>query len=242
MANVHYAEIGDVWKHLALAEVLAIEAPRRYLESHSGSSSYPLTGSPERDYGALRFASRAARSPALGASAYRRLLAEHGGDGGAPTTYPGSPLIAMSLLGREDGRAGGARFVFCDVDGGSLSTISEDARKLGLPGGRLRLVEGDGISEVARQLVGLPEEEAAATFLHADPYRPLEADDDGTNSLHLLGRAATLGSKCMLWYGFDSVRGRDYLRDILRSIPSLAREGRKARRRPPWYGEVSLRA
>jgi hypothetical protein len=27
MANVHYARIGDVWKHLPLAEVLTIERP-----------------------------------------------------------------------------------------------------------------------------------------------------------------------------------------------------------------------
>ena len=243
MANVHYAEIGDVWKHLPLAEVLAIEAPRRYLESHSGSSSYPLTASPERDYGALRFASLAARSPVLEASVYRRLLTRYGGDGGAPATYPGSPLIAMSLLGREDEpRAPGARFVFCDVDGGSLSTISEDARGLGLPEDRLRLVEGDGISAIGRQLAGLTEEEAAATFLHADPYRPLEAGEDGATSLNLLGRATTLGAKCMLWYGFDSVRDRDDLRDALPSHAGLSGDGEGTKRSPPWYGEVSLRA
>jgi hypothetical protein len=39
MANVHYAKIGDGWKHLFLAEVLRIECPRRYWESHAGSSS-----------------------------------------------------------------------------------------------------------------------------------------------------------------------------------------------------------
>ena len=55
MANVHYAKLGDVWKHLPLAEVLRIEAPRRYLESHAGSSSYPLSPSAERDYGVLYF-------------------------------------------------------------------------------------------------------------------------------------------------------------------------------------------
>jgi hypothetical protein len=81
MANVHYAEIGDVWKHLPLAEVLQIEAPRRYLESHAGSSSYPLTPSLERNYGALRFASEAERSPVLDGCAYRRLLAHYAEDG-----------------------------------------------------------------------------------------------------------------------------------------------------------------
>ena len=144
VANLHYAEIGDVWKHLLLAEVLVIDAPRRYLESHAGSSSYLLTSSPERDYGALRFASRATRSPTLEGSAYRRPLARYGGR--ALATYPGSPLIAMTLLGSAAGHAGGTRFVFCDLDANSLSTISEDARTLGLPDDRLRLVEGDGIS------------------------------------------------------------------------------------------------
>ncbi|MDQ3637422.1 MAG: hypothetical protein M3426_05440 [Actinomycetota bacterium] len=242
MANLHYADIGDVWKHLHLAEVLAIDPPRRYLESHSGSSSYPLTGSRERDYGALRFASRAARSPALESSAYRRLLAEYGGDGETPTTYPGSPLIAMRLLGRREGRAGGARFVFCDFDGNSLSTISADARRLGLPEDRLRLVKGDGISEINRQLASLSEEEVDATFLHVDPYQPLEAGEDGATSLDLVGRAATLGAKCMLWYGFDSVRDRDALRIALRSLADASRNGGNEEHRSPWYGEVSLRA
>ena len=35
---------------------------------------------------------------------------------------------------------------------------------------------------------------------------------------------------------------RDGLRDALRSTASPAREGGKAKRSPPWYGEVSLRA
>src|SRR5829696_8752555 len=74
MANVHYARIGDVWKHLPLAEVLAIERPGSYWESHAGSSTYPLTRSPERDYGVFLFLERAGSSSALKGSAYRRLL------------------------------------------------------------------------------------------------------------------------------------------------------------------------
>jgi hypothetical protein len=51
MANIHYGNIGDVWKHLPLAEILSMEAPNTYWESHAGSSQYPLTHSAERDYG-----------------------------------------------------------------------------------------------------------------------------------------------------------------------------------------------
>ena len=121
MANDHYAQIGDVWKHLPLAEVLRIERPGRYWESHAGSSTYPLTRSPQRDYGAFAFLERAGRSPGLEGSSYGRLLAHHAGD--EEPAYPGSPRIAMELRGDAAGR-----FVFCDLDGGSLSNIAEDAR------------------------------------------------------------------------------------------------------------------
>jgi 23S rRNA (adenine2030-N6)-methyltransferase len=69
MANVHYARIGDVWKHLPLAKVLAIERPARYWESHAGSASYPLTHFPEREYGVFLFLERAARTSVLEGSA-----------------------------------------------------------------------------------------------------------------------------------------------------------------------------
>ena len=238
VANVHYAKIGDVWKHLPLSEVLRIEVPRRYLESHAGSASYPLTPSAERSYGVLHFLSEAARSPVLDASVYRRLLRGFG-EGGVPKIYPGSPLIAMTLLGSKDGYAQGEQFVFCDLDGTSLSTISEDAHELGLPEDHLRLVEGDGIATLGRELEKLSKEEAAATFLHLDPYHPLEAGDDGATSLDLLGRATTLGTKCMLWYGFDSRRRRDEMFGVLTSCEAAMRDEAGDHRRL-WFGEVSL--
>src|SRR5829696_1955377 len=135
MANVHYARIGDVWKHLPLAEVLAIERPGSYWESHAGYSFYPLTRSPERDYGVFLFLERAVRSSVLEGSAYRRLLFLRD-RGETPPTYPGSPLIAMGLLG-----GAGARFLFCDLDGASLANIAEDARALGGRSGCVRLVQ-----------------------------------------------------------------------------------------------------
>ena len=226
MANVHFAEIGDVWKHLPLAEVLAIERPRRYWETHSGSSSYPLTRSAQRDYGAFTFLERGGHSPELEGSSYGRLLARH--VGGEVPTYPGSPRIAMELLGNTAGR-----FVFCDLDGESLSNIAEDARALGVPHGRVRLVQEDGVATLGRELSGLAEGEVAGTFLHVDPYRPLESGPDGETSLGLFSRASERGVGCMLWYGFDSRRDRTTLLD------AFLREGVVGR---AWYGEVSLRA
>jgi 23S rRNA (adenine2030-N6)-methyltransferase len=222
MANVHYAKIGDVWKHLPLAEVLSIECPRRYWESHAGSSSYPLACSPERDYGAFAFMERSAHSPRLEGSAYARLLAHYGG--GEEPTYPGSPLIAMALLGEA------AEFLFCDLDTESLTTITDDARALGISSGRLRLVEGDGVSTLGRELLGLTE--AAGTFLLVDPYRPLQPNADGETPLGLFSHAVERGVGSMLWYGFDSERDRDALLGDLRD--GIARRA--------WFGEVSLPA
>jgi hypothetical protein len=38
--NNHFAELGDVWKHLPLAEILRINPPRHYWETYAGSPSY----------------------------------------------------------------------------------------------------------------------------------------------------------------------------------------------------------
>ena len=82
------------------------------------------------------------------------------------------------------------------------------------------------------ELAGLTEEEAAGTFLHVDPYRPLEPGRDGQTSLDLFTHAAERGVKCMLWYGFDATSSRAVVLDALR-------EGIAG---GVWYGEVSLGA
>ena len=33
--NNHFAELGDVWKHLPLAEILRVDPPRAYWETHA---------------------------------------------------------------------------------------------------------------------------------------------------------------------------------------------------------------
>ena len=53
--NTHFAELGDVWKHLPLAEVLRVNPPLHYWETHAGSAYYALTASPSRLHGVLRF-------------------------------------------------------------------------------------------------------------------------------------------------------------------------------------------
>ena len=70
MANRHFGNIGDVWKHVVLAEVLEREPPAWYAETHAGSGAYAVVHSGGREYGFLHFLEVAPRFPVLARSPY----------------------------------------------------------------------------------------------------------------------------------------------------------------------------
>src|SRR5687767_5635463 len=81
MANIYFGDSGDVWKHLALAEIIASDQPHQMWESHAGSALYPLSHSPGRDRGIYYFREHVARSAPLLASTYAQILRELDTDG-----------------------------------------------------------------------------------------------------------------------------------------------------------------
>jgi 23S rRNA A2030 N6-methylase RlmJ len=74
MANPHFGNLGDVWKHVALAEALASERPLNYWETHAGSAIYLLSHSPARDYGAYYLLEGGRRSSILSQSPFYQEL------------------------------------------------------------------------------------------------------------------------------------------------------------------------
>jgi 23S rRNA (adenine2030-N6)-methyltransferase len=70
VANRHFGKLGDVWKHLPLCEVLTVERPSRYAETHAGSAADAPLDDPERRYGVHRFSSVAHRDAVLAGSRY----------------------------------------------------------------------------------------------------------------------------------------------------------------------------
>ena len=86
--NHHYGEMGDIWKHLPLAEILRLNPPRHYWETHAGSAFYPLTETAARLHGVYQFLQMAPLDPELEASAYLQDLRA------MPRFYPGSPMLA----------------------------------------------------------------------------------------------------------------------------------------------------
>jgi 23S rRNA A2030 N6-methylase RlmJ len=234
MANVHYGKIGDIWKHLPLAEILASEPPSRYWESHAGSSHYALTHSPERDYGVYFFAHHARQSEILNQAVYTQLLssAERNGE---LSLYPGSPLLAMTVLQPHH-----PTFVFCDTDPESLSTIRDDRAALGLALDAVQVVQGDGVEALARLLAASSSLEMSHTFAHLDPYQPFGANAQGMTTVDLFCEISRRGGKAMLWYGFDSPGGQEHFHEQLGH--ALHVHGFHPPAARLWCGEVALHA
>lgn len=101
----HAGNLADVHKHAALAWMLEYltrkDKPLSYIETHAGRGLYDLAGPEARKTGEAA-AGIARVEDALPADhPYRRVLSDTRTAHGA-STYPGSPLIAATLLRRGD--------------------------------------------------------------------------------------------------------------------------------------------
>ena len=229
--NVHYGKIGDIWKHLPLAEILSIEKPAMYWDPYAGSAEYPLTHSWERDYGVFHFLEKAGQTPDLCDSVFLQLLIRLQNAEGKPAVYPGSPNLAMTLLGRS------AEYLFCDTDSRGIDSIRRVARTRGLPDTRARCLVEDGIAAIQKNLSETSDQSLADLFALIDPYDPFERSRDGIHAADLFFRMTSKGAKAMLWYGWDTSEAREQIWTLLRE--SCRSQGPKGMR-SYWCGEIAL--
>lgn len=214
--NHHFGEMGDVWKHLPLAEMLRVRPPQHYWETHAGSAYYPLTASPTRLHGALRFLARAPGEPELRDCAYLQALQ------GMPDFYPGSPTLAMRALG------GDGSYIFCDTDPESVAGLRDATADLDA-----RVVEADGISAIAGEAErgGL---DPASVLVLIDPFDPHERRMPGSMTpLELGGWLTGESYRVVFWYCYDLVERRGWARDEL---------GRLAPGADLWCGDALMPA
>jgi len=103
----HAGNVGDVWKHCALVEILRRVAagggpvrPGRYVDTHAGEGRYTLgqTGEWMEGVGRLWNARDLADGAVARYVALCRRLA-HGAE--RPESYPGSPVLARAVLGDD---------------------------------------------------------------------------------------------------------------------------------------------
>ena len=194
MANAHFGNLGDVWKHLVLGETLAREPPRSYWETHAGSASYPLSHSPARDYGIYYLLGTGQRSSGVTRSTYWEELARFQAE--EANGYPGSALLAMRLL------RGTANYVLCDTDEESMRTLAAAVSSLGLEE-RIQLTSQDGLATIrdaSHDFKGDPRD----ALVHIDPFEPSAETQPGLSALSLAGLLSSRGFKLIYWYGYDS--------------------------------------
>jgi len=233
MTNRHFGTIGDIWKHLPLAEILRVEKPFAYWESHAGSALYTLTHSIQKDYGVFYFIEHTTESPALQASAYKNILNTYQQDKEL-STYPGSPLIALEVLDKNK-----SKFLFCDIDNESLKNIQEaaNAQKTSQV---VEVIHADGINTLAEKATKLSAQDALTTFVHIDPFRPFTRSANGLHSIDLFSKLSRQGLKVLYWYGYDSYQYRNTLINEIKL--SLAKYEVSLVETRIWCGDISLAA
>jgi 23S rRNA (adenine2030-N6)-methyltransferase len=201
MANPHFGQIGDVWKHLVLGDLLDRMRPARYWETHAGSGTYPLDRAWEREYGVFTTLREAPRAPALDASRYVWLVRTLPPDEGEQPRYPGSARLAMEVLGDA------ATYLLCDLDPSSVADLTRAARELNLSD-LVRVERADGIESIWAAAPGVPADGSASTFVLLDPLDPSERSADGMDAFDLFSRLASGGFPVALWIGYADIAGR----------------------------------
>ncbi len=184
----HFAKQPDVLKHLILCEVLKNETPQVYVETNSACAIYPMTQTPEQQYGIYHFLEKADEVPSLKDSVYYQLESGEMAKG----NYLGSPALAMNVLGKQ-----AKRFVFFDLEKSALENVGTYAQQIGLSP-FVEIYHADSSRGTIELLPSLP----TSSFIHIDPYEIDKKGNSGVTYLDVLIQATLLGMKCLLWYGF----------------------------------------
>lgn len=197
----HFGKPADVWKHMALCEVMKNERPNVYVETNSACADYRLDHTPEQEYGIYYFLKEAERYPDLFKSTYYDLENEALKE----NKYLGSPGLAMHIFGNTV-----EKYYFFDIEMAALSDVVDFATRNRLSD-KVVTVNGDSVIGTWDLLPKLPE----STLFHIDPYTIDQPSLNGKSYLDVLVRASEQGMKCVLWYGFNTLDEKKQLNDLI---------------------------
>jgi 23S rRNA (adenine2030-N6)-methyltransferase len=193
----HAGNVGDVWKHCVLIEVLRRSAASgrvAYFETHAGEGSYALAPTGEWTEGIGRLWSGACDAAADGALArYVELCRRLGSGVGRLDRYPGSPAFARAVLGPR------AELVLCERDRDAAVRLAEHFR-----GDAHAAVDAtDGLRALEDRLPAV-EAQSGSTIVLLDPSYAQKAD--WTAVTDALASAARRSRACfLLWYPVKSL-------------------------------------
>ena len=220
MANPHFANLGDVWKHLLLTEAINWLRPGHYIETHAGSALYRVIDDVERGLGAEMFLSASSEIEPLRSSPYRRHILEFAR--GTEPSYPGSPLLAMMLLDHT------CRYVFCDTDPASVADLRAARDRLGLRD-KVRVIHGDGLAETRALLQA--HAIGATSLVHIDPFDFHGVDPAVVSTHELVTCLAAAGIPTFAWYGLTA---RSAAHELFHEVSTAAPSARA------WCAELRV--
>jgi len=211
MHYIHYGRIGDIWKHLPLCSFLRNEKPRKYVETNAAFPIYELEKSVEQEYGIYTFFENAAKIPVLLDTPYYQEISKLNDGHKKLTSYLGSPGLAMHCLKDVT-----KDFIFFDLEQIALKRCEEYATKLGITT-KVKVRCKDSVNGVYSLLPSLSSED----FIHFDPYE-MWHKSNGVDYGDVFVEATKKGIKCMVWYGFYTLKQKqqvyDFFNQKLKSI------------------------
>jgi len=74
MGYKHFGEIGDIWKHFPLCDVVKIENIQTYVETNSAYFDYNLENTKEQAYGIGHFINKSKTNNRLQQTTYYKLI------------------------------------------------------------------------------------------------------------------------------------------------------------------------
>jgi 23S rRNA (adenine2030-N6)-methyltransferase len=190
----HAGNVGDVWKHCALVDVLRRAATGRvaYLDTHAGEGVYALGPTGEWTEGIGRLWDLPAGDDPV--SRYVAGCRELGRDTERPEAYPGSPTLARATLGP------GAALDLWEND----PVAHEKLARRFTGDAHARTVCDDGLAALADAL-RRAEERADAVVVLVDPPWVRKADWIDVPDALTRAVAASRHASFVLWYPVKSL-------------------------------------
>ena len=232
MANPHYGEIGDVWKHLVLGDTARPAAARAVLGDARRLGhvrARPIVGA------RVRGVAPAARgAPRTGD---QRVAVHRARPHPAARRRRDTPVIPGPLVSRW--RCSATRPpTCCATSTRAASPTSPEPHASSTSPTWSGWSTRTASPRSGPQREALSPEEAATTFVLLDPFDVTERSADGMDALDLFASSAVGGLPIALWYGYDDTADRDAIRsrtglDERRDAVTRRRDGVPARVRRP---------
>jgi 23S rRNA A2030 N6-methylase RlmJ len=169
----------------------------------------------------------------LSCTEYVRTLDDLIGHSNDHARYPGSALLALRMPG-----AAKRRYLFCDVDGGSIASIRQAAAQEHVDPTSVQTINGDGIDACRQATEQCAQATRQRTLLLVDPFRISEPNAQGWTSADLFAHASSRGVMAVLWYCARTREETESVRGVIAQLVTRVEDDECA----AWRGEIACAA